>query len=57
MVNRADSRVVASLTSGVCPPCLLKLVWCLAVGFLMGGTGVCPLVGSYSSGGLGFVSG
>ena len=48
-----DNRVVASLTSGVCP-LLLKLVWGLAVGFLMGGADACPLVGgadSNSSGG------
>ena len=55
-----DNRVVASLTSGVClPPLWLKSVWGLAVGFLMGGTDACLLVGgadSYPSGGRGFVS-
>ena len=56
----ADNRIVASLTSDVCPPLSLKLVWGLAIGFLMGGTGSCPLVGgtdSYPSGGWGFISG
>ena len=41
-------------------PLWLKLVWGLAVAFLMGGTDACPLVGgadSNPSGGWGFVTG
>ena len=53
-------RVVASLTSGICLPLWLNLVWGLAVGFLMGEVDAGPLVnGAYSnpSVGWGFVSG
>ena len=53
------NRVVASLTSDVCPS-LLKSVWGLAVGFLMGRADACPQVrgaDSPPSSGWGFVSG
>ena len=52
---------MGSFTSVVCPhPLWLKLVQGLAVGFLMGGTGACPLVGGALSLGVirgGFVPG
>ena len=54
-----DNRVVASLTSDVCPP-VAESVWGVAVGFLLGGADACPLVGgadSKPSGGWGLVSG
>ena len=56
----ADNRVVASFTSDVFPLLWLKLVRGLAVGFLMGGAGACPLADgaeSYPSDGWGFVPG
>ena len=55
-----DNRVVASLTSDICPPVAQFGKGGLAVGFLMGEADACPLVGgaeSYPSGGRGLVSG
>ena len=54
-----DNRVVASLTSDVCPPVAeVRMGACCRL--LMGGADACPLVGgadSNPSGGWGLVSG
>ena len=54
-----DNTVVAPLSFAVCP-LVTEVGKGLGVGFLMGGSGACPLVGgadSYPFGGWGFVSG